>query len=353
VPSTPLLPPQDNNMAAQTPLRVGLIGAGANTKLRHLPGLRDNEGVTVTHVVNRSPESSAAAAAALEIPNVAASWKELVNSPDIDAVCIGTWPYTHAEMTIAALKAGKHVLCEARMAMNAAEAKEMVAAANAHPKLVAQIVPSPMTLKYDKTIRNLIDSGALGQLLSIDVRGAGSAFMDTKAGMHWREDRDLSGNNIMAMGIFYEALMRWVGGATSVFAMGTVNVKERDGKAISIPDHVDILAAMACGAQARFQFSSVTGLAESAKGFWLYGTEGTIHLDILAKSLRFGKKGNALAEVAIAPEDSAGWRVEHEFVGAIRGTEEVKLTDFSTGLKYMAFTDAVAESLKEGKVVAV
>ena len=146
--------------------------------------------------------------------------------------------------------------------MNAAEAKEMVAAANAHPKLVAQIVPLPMTLKYDKTIRNLIDSGALGQLLSIDVRGAGSAFMDTKAGMHWREDRDLSGNNIMAMGIFYEALMRWVGGATSVFAMGTVNVKERDGKAISIPDHVDILAAMACGAQARFQFSSVTG-AES------------------------------------------------------------------------------------------
>lgn len=170
MPSTPLLPPQDNNMAAQTPLRVGLIGAGANTKLRHLPGLRDNEGVTVTHgtewcntfghvswpllllsphaffslflfncltlyiqtayapsscvphnvpsdaapllriVVNRSPESSAAAAAALEIPNVAASWKELVNSPDIDAVCIGTWPYTHAEMTIAALKAGKHVL---------------------------------------------------------------------------------------------------------------------------------------------------------------------------------------------------------------------------------------------------
>ena len=98
-------------------------------------------------VVNRSPESSAAAAAALEIPNVAASWQELVSSPDIDAVCIGTWPYTHAEMTIAALNAGKHVLCEARMAMNAAQAKEMIAASAAHPELVAQIVPSPMTLK--------------------------------------------------------------------------------------------------------------------------------------------------------------------------------------------------------------
>ena len=73
----------------------------------------------------------------------------------------------------------------------------------------------------------------------------------------------------------------------------------------------------------------------------------------MAKSLRYGKKGGALEEVAIAAEDAAGWRVEQEFVGAIRGTETIKLTDFGTGLKYMAFTDAVTESLKEGKVVAV
>ena len=123
--------------------------------------------------------------------------------------------------------------------------------------------------RYDKTIRKMVDSGALGNILSIDVRGSGAGFIDTEASMHWREDRDLSGNNIMAMGIFYEALMRWVGGATSVVAMGRVNVQERDGKAISIPDHIDILANMECGAQARLQFSTVTGLAESSKGFWL------------------------------------------------------------------------------------
>jgi hypothetical protein len=69
----------------------------------------------------------------------------------------------------------------------------------------------------------------------------------------------------MMMGIFYEALMRWVGEATSVVAMGAINVKERDGKPISIPDHLDVLATMACGAQARLQFSTVTGLARCTR----------------------------------------------------------------------------------------
>jgi hypothetical protein len=64
-------------------------------------------------------------------------------------------------------------------------------------------------------------------------------------------------------------------------------------------------------------------------------------------------QGGALEPVTIQPEDAASWRVEAEFIGAIRGTETVKLTDFATGLRYMAFTDAVTASLAEGKVVAV
>lgn len=118
-------------------------------------------------------------------------------------------------------------------------------------------------------------------------------------------------------------------------------------------DHIDIVAGMKCGAQARFQFSSITGLAEQAMGFWLFGTEGTIHLDLAAKELRFGVAGGALQPVAIAEADAAGWRVEDEFVGAIRGSEEVRLTDFETGVKYMAFTDAVAKSLATKSAVAL
>jgi len=129
--------------------------------------------VSVTHVANRSLESSQKAAKECNIPNTCNSWQELIASPDIDAVCIGTWPYTHAEMTIAALEAGKHVLCEARMAMNAGEARAMAACAKAHPNLVAQIVPSPLTLKFDKTVAQIIKSGEIGSVVALVSRRKG------------------------------------------------------------------------------------------------------------------------------------------------------------------------------------
>src|SRR2546423_12185694 len=98
-------------------IRVGVIGAGANTRLKHIPGLRTQNSVELVGLANRTEESSRKAAKELDIQKVYADWTELVKDPAIDAVCIGTWPYMHAQMTIAALDAGKHVLCEARMAM--------------------------------------------------------------------------------------------------------------------------------------------------------------------------------------------------------------------------------------------
>src|SRR3954470_4534503 len=99
-----------NAPMAQDTLRVGIIGAGANTRLKHIPGLRTQNSVEIVGVANRSEESSRKAAKELDIPKVYADWTELVDDPNIDAVCIGTWPYMHAEMTIAALDSGKHVL---------------------------------------------------------------------------------------------------------------------------------------------------------------------------------------------------------------------------------------------------
>src|SRR5690606_7822662 len=125
-------------------VRIGIVGAGANTRARHIPGFREISGVEVAGVVNRTPESTARAARELQIPKTYPHWEALVDDPEIDAVCIGTWPYLHADITCAALDAGKHVLTEARMAMNAAEAHRMLRASRAHPHLVAQIVPSPL-----------------------------------------------------------------------------------------------------------------------------------------------------------------------------------------------------------------
>ena len=126
------------------PLRIGIIGAGNNTRARHIPGFKAIIGVEVVAVCNRSRKSGERVAAEFGIPKVAVSWQEIIESPDIDAVCIGTWPNLHAKITVAALRAGKHVLTEARMARNMAEAELMVAEAKLRPALVTQIVPAPM-----------------------------------------------------------------------------------------------------------------------------------------------------------------------------------------------------------------
>jgi predicted dehydrogenase len=130
---------------ADTPIRVGFVGAGANCRRHHIPKLKAQAGVELVAVANRSRESSEGVAKEYGFSRVEDDWRKVVRAPDIDAVCIGTWPYMHREVTVAALGAGKHVLCEARMAMNAAEGREMLAASRQTPNLVAQLVPSPPT----------------------------------------------------------------------------------------------------------------------------------------------------------------------------------------------------------------
>src|SRR5688572_2859248 len=125
-------------------IRVGIVGLGGNCRLRHVPGFRACLGVQIAAVCNRRRESTLAAAAEFNIPKIFDRWEDLVADPNLDAVLIGTWPYLHCPITLAALASGKHVLLEARMAMNAAEARAMLAASQARPELVCQIVPSPL-----------------------------------------------------------------------------------------------------------------------------------------------------------------------------------------------------------------
>ena len=108
------------------PIRVGLIGAGDNTRVRHIPGFRAIDGVQLVAVCNRSAESGQRVADEFGIERVATDPRQIFDDDSIDAVCIGTWPYRHREYTLCALEAGKHVLCEARMAMDAGQSRDML-----------------------------------------------------------------------------------------------------------------------------------------------------------------------------------------------------------------------------------
>lgn len=345
-------------MASST-IRVGVIGAGANTRLHHIPKLQAIPGVEVVAVVNRSRESGERVAKEFGIPNVLDTPTQILESDDINAVCIGTWPYMHCPLVLASLEAGKHVLTEARMAMNLEEAKQMLAASRRKPHLVTQIVPSPMTFPVDNLLSRLVTEGFIGDLLAVDLRVSQPGFLDRNGPLHWRHDKAVSGLNAMTMGIWYEATLRWTPGVNAVLARArTVVPMRRDSESgnlrpATVPDHLEIVGDMPGGATFHMQLSTALGLARPPE-IWLYGTEGTLRFDNATKSVFGGRRGDAeLKPIDNPPGQQYAWRVEEEFINAIRGQEPVTRTNFAEGVRYMAFTEAVAQSAIENRVVPV
>ena len=340
---------------ADVPIRVGLIGAGGNVRNRHIPGFQGVDDCELVAVANRTVQSGRVVADQFNIPKVYGHWQELLEDDEINAVCIGTWPYMHRTMTLAALEAGKHVLTEARMANDAAEARDMLAASRAHPHLVCQLTPTSTSYTIDNVIKQLIDEGHLGELLSVDFTSLQNNFADFNGLLHWRHDRALSGYNTLNIGASYESMMRWLGRGTRVMAMGKVHVPYRrndagDLTSVSIPDHIDILYELANGAQVHMQMSATSGLNRGSQ-IWMFGSEGTIHVDS-QRRVWAGKRGDSeLTEVPNPPETQARYRVEEQFGNAIRGTEIVDMVAFETGVHYMEWTEAVGRSAMTGQAV--
>ncbi|HZA24915.1 MAG TPA: Gfo/Idh/MocA family oxidoreductase, partial [Dehalococcoidia bacterium] len=307
---------------AEADVRVGLIGAGGNVRNRHIPGFQKVEGLEILAVANRSLESSRSVADQFNIPRVYGSWQELLEDDEINAVCIGTWPYMHRTLTLAALEKGKHVLTEARMANTAQEARDMLEASRRNPHLVCQLTPTSTTYKIDRVLQRLVREGFLGELLSVEVQALQNRFADLGGDLHWRHNRELSGYNTLNIGASYESMMRWVGRGNRVMAMSKTHVPYRRDESgalvtVGIPDHIDILYELANGAQVHMRMSATTGLS-TGNQIWFYGTEGTIHVD-QQQNVFAGSRGDSqLPAVPNPPEEQAYYRVEEEFSNAIR-----------------------------------
>ena len=341
-------------MAEET-MRIGLIGAGGNVRNRHIPGFQQVEGLEIAAVANRSLESGKSVADQFNISQVYSGWQELLEDDSIDAVCIGTWPYMHRTLTLAALEKGKHVLTEARMASTAQGARDMLTAAQEHPNLVCQLTPTSTTYKIDNLLKKMIADGYLGEVLSVEVQALQNRFADFGGNLHWRHDWKVSGYNTLNIGASYESMMRWLGRGNRVMAMSKVHVPYRTDErgetvSVSIPDHVNILYELANGAQVHMRMSATTGLS-TGNQIWIYGTEGTIHID-QQQNVFAGHRGDSeLTEVPNPTEQQAYYRVEEQFTNAIRGTEQVDMVPFETGVHYMEWTEAVARSAQTGQAV--
>ncbi len=349
-----LLAQQDRT---ERPIRVGIIGAGGIVSSTHVPGLKLQPGVELVSVANRSLESSQRAAAELGIARAHADWEDLLDAGGLDAVLIGTWPYMHRTITLAALERGLHVLCQARMANDAAEARDMLAASRRNPELVCQLVPSSGTYRIDRALQRLLGENHIGEVLSVDVAMLQRGFAAFDGELDWRHDPEFSGLNVLNVGGTYESAMRWLGPGNRVSAMTRVHVPQRrDGegrlRAATIPDHVEVLHELANGAPVHLKFSETTGLSPGNQ-IWIYGSEGTIHIDA-EQRIFVGRRGDReLAELPNPREQQAFHRVEEEFINAIRGRERVTMNTFEIGVRYMEWTEAVHRSAASGAAVSL
>jgi predicted dehydrogenase len=336
-------------------LRIGIVGAGAIVRDRHLPGLKKHPEIEIVAVSNSTYESAEKfcqenAPHATPMQN----WADLLALPDIDIVWIGTPPYMHSAVTISALEAGKHVFCQARMSMDRAEAEEMLATSKRFPEQVTMLCPPPFGLKGDLVVKKLLAENYLGHPHHIRLQSFTGAYLNADAPAHWRQRIEISGLNVLALGIYVEVLQRWFGDITGVFARAKIVHSIRQGYEVIVPDLLTVLCRFANGAEGVLEFSGINALA-SGDRLEVYGDTGTMTYDFGTDAINVGRVGDiALHEMEITSELEGGWNVEEDFIAAVKSKGKIRPhPDFEDGVRYMRVVQAVADSRARNEWVEI
>src|SRR6266702_6439956 len=319
---------QDRNcISSMTPknnhkLRIGIVGAGSIVRARHLPALKNHPEVEIVAVSNSTYESSENFCRE-NLPHATPmqNWAELLAIPDLDVIWIGTPPYMHSAVTISALEAGKHVFCQARMSMDLAEAEEMLAASKRYPELVTMLCPPPMGMRADLLVKKLLAENYIGNPHHVRLQSFTGNYLDPNAPPHWRQRIEISGLNVLTLGIYVEVLQRWLGDINGVFARGKVIHLNRQGYKVIIPDLLTVLCSFDNGAE----------------------------------GVQVGKLGDrALHVVDLPPELEGEWRVEEDFLAAVKSKGRIRpRPNFEEGVRYMRVVQAVADSRARNEWVAI
>jgi len=341
--------------ARHSKLRIGIVGAGTVVKTRHLPALKNIPDVEVVAICNSTYESSEKFCA--EYASEATpfgNWAELVADPEIDIIWIGTPPYLHATITVSALEAGKHVFSQARMAMNLPEAEEMFAAAQRNPHLVTMVCPPPHGLRGNLFIQKLLAENYLGHPHHLRLQSLSDVFLDPDAPPHWRQRDELSGLNILTLGIYAEVVQRWFGPITEVFAHQKTIHLIRQGYEIRIPDLVLVLCKFENGMAGVMEFSGVACF-EKSDLLQVFGNEGTLAYDFANDEIRGGRVGEkGVAKLQIPPGLEQNWSVEEDFIAAVRSPGSIQpQPNFAQGVRYMRVVQAVADSVVQQREIRI
>lgn len=249
-------------------LRWGIISTADIGMAKVIPAMQRAERCEVVGIASRGRDRAAAAATRLGIPLAFGSYEELLASDEIDAVYIPLPNDLHAQWTIKAAEAGKHVLCEKPLAMSAAQAEEMVRACATAGVVLAEAFMYRLHPTWAEIMR-LARGGAIGSLQA--VQSYFGYHNDDPANIRNRVEN--GGGAIMDVGCYCVNLSRMLFASEPTRVQSTVRRDPEMG--------IDVVASALLefpgGGQSAFTCST---RAEPFQGVHIFGTAGRIEADI-------------------------------------------------------------------------
>jgi predicted dehydrogenase len=352
-------------------MRIGIIGGGGATRSLHIPGFRLCPDVEVAIVC----DADQAAAQAVGVAETCADYRDVLRRADIDAVVVATPNFLHREIVLAALAAGKHVLCEKPLALDRAAAEEMLGAAERS----GCVHMTAFTYRFTPAIlyaRHLVERGELGQLRTVRA-----AYLMALSGhvLGWRSEKRLAGSGVLAdIGSHLVHLAQFLAGGVRALTASERRFREDPGS--DVEDWIALLAEFENGACGTFEISRVApgrGAGISEEMFIeLYGTKGSIAFSLQdpwglmaalgedgidpTRPMRHYDVPRERLKLPGSPRDVTAHdrRWGYRYDQAFQFAESVKLgkaraPSFADGVRCQAVLDAVLESARERRWVNV
>jgi predicted dehydrogenase len=265
-------------------IRLGLIGAsvrGTWSSRSHLPAVRASSDVELTAVCTTKPDTAEAARQAYGARLAFADWRDMIASPEIDAVAVVVRVPSHHAPAKAALEAGKHVYCEWPLGRTTEEAEELAALANANRLvtavgLQARVNPALMFMKEQ------LDAGFVGEIMAVHVSVIRGGVLSRPSHRTWQRDAALGANTLtIAAGHTVDAMRFAVGDFGRLSAVVTTQAKQwldtGTGTLLDVtsPDNVLMSGVLANDAVASVHVAAVP-FAGSGYRMEIYGRDGTL-----------------------------------------------------------------------------
>jgi predicted dehydrogenase len=347
-------------------LRVGMIGTGFGS-LVQIPAFRAHARAEVVAVASGTPGKAKKTADALGVPHAFDDWQKLV-AADLDLVSITTQPSLHHPMALAALAAGRHVLCEKPMAMSTREAEDMLA----HGDQAKRVHVIDHELRFNpnrRKVRRLIAEGFVGVPRHALLTIVNSGRHDPAKPWGWWYDEAQGGGLLGAVGSHQVDLLRyWLGEIAAVTGTIGAFVPERpapDGhgrRRVTADDYSSFSLRFRSGAVGTVVLSSVATHAVGPRAE-VWGDAGSLVLDD-ADRLWGGKLGEPLAELTEAEtlptppgmQYVSLWGlsfvrlVDHLVQAALDGAPVAPAATFRDGVAVQRVLDAVRQSSRSGWV---